>query len=89
MTDRISISKVIENLNTVIDVDKVYPKEDSSKVDVEDLKTIGLQLNKKQALELAAYLALAVSEGWEKIDLTGYREPKSNGKYRVTVTTNP
>ena len=46
MTTRISVSGILENLNTVIEVDKVYPKEDSPKVSTTDLKTIGIQLNK-------------------------------------------
>ena len=87
MTERISFYDVIDNLNTVIEVDRVYPKEDSKKVSIDDLKSIGLQLDEKQALELAGYLVLAVSNGWKKIDITGYRKPKKNGYYKLTVTT--
>ena len=87
MTTRISVSGILENLNTVIEVDKVFPKENSPKVSTADLKTIGIQLNKNQALQLAAYLSLAVSDGWDVIDITGYREPKRNNLYRLTITT--
>lgn len=44
---RIPINKVLDELNTIIDIDRIYPKEDSSKVNIEILKTIGLQLNPK------------------------------------------
>lgn len=87
MTERISINSILESLNTVIEVDRVFPKEDSPRVSMDDLKTIGIQLNKNQALQLAAYLSLAVSDDWSIIDITGYREPKKNGLYRLTITT--
>ena len=87
MTDRISFYDVIDKLNTVIEVDRVYPKEDSKKVSLDVLTSIGLQLNEKQALQLAGYLVLAVSNGWKKIDITGFRKPKKNGYYKLTVTT--
>ncbi|MGQ4876012.1 MAG: hypothetical protein ACP6IY_18255 [Promethearchaeia archaeon] len=87
MSERISIKKALENLNTVIDVDKVYPRENSDKVSIDTLKTIGIHLNKQQALELSAYLTLAILDGWEQIDITAYRKPKQNGKYRLTITS--
>ncbi len=87
MTDRISFNEVLDKLNTVIDVDRIYPKEDSRKVSLVELTTIGIRLSKAQALELAGYLSLAVSKGWKVIDITGYRKPKKSGFYKLTVTT--
>ena len=84
---RIPINKVLDELNTIIDIDRICPKEDSSKVNIEILKTIGLQLNPKQALELVAYLILAASAGWKVIDITGYRIIIKNSEYKLTVTT--
>ena len=88
MTERISINNVLEKLNTIVDVDKVYPVLDTKRVEkIEDLTTIGLRLDKSQALTLAGYLCLAVSQSWDYIDITGYRKPKKNGLHKVTVTT--
>lgn len=84
---RLPITNILQKLNTVIEVDKIFPRDDSPKISVNDLKTIGIQLNEKQALELAAYLTLAVSDGWKTIDMTGYRERKKNGLCQVTITT--
>ena len=84
---RISINTILEKLNTIIDVDRVFPREDSPKVSIDDPKTIGIQLTKKQALELAAYLTLAVSDGWDVIDITGFRKIIKNGKCRITITS--
>jgi hypothetical protein len=83
----ISINTILEKLNTIIDVDRVYPRENSPKVSIDDLKAIGIRLTQKQALELAAYLTLAVSDGWEVIDITGFRKIKKNGKYKITITS--
>ena len=79
---RRSIKEVLNELNTVVDVDKIYPTEDSSKIGLSELKTIGMQLSASQAPELASYLTLAVSAGWKTIDITGYRETKNSNSQR-------
>ena len=66
-------------------VNKVYPLLDTKK-DIKDLKTVGIQLSKNQAIELSRIL-LAVSQDWEVVDLTFYRNPSSDGKFRGTITT--
>ncbi len=65
---------------------RIYPTEDTSK-SVEDLKTIGIKLNKEQATHLARVL-LAVTQEWDEIDITAYRfdKRKSDGTYHITVT---
>lgn len=87
MTERISFNEVLDDLNTMIDIDRIYPKEDSRKVSLENLTTIGMRLSKDQALKFAGYLTLAASKGWNVFDITGYRKPKKNGLYKVTITT--
>ena len=66
---------------------RVYPIEGTEK-NVKDLKTIGVKLNKEQALHLARVL-LAVTQEWDEIDLTVYRleRRKSDSTYHVTVTS--
>jgi hypothetical protein len=66
-------------------VDKVYPLLETKKA-MDELKTIGIQLSKSQAVDLARIL-LAVSQEWDEIDLTFYRHPTSEGKFRGTITT--
>jgi len=83
-----SVSDILKSLNTVIEVEKVYPRENSPITSLTDLTAIGIRLKKSQALQLAAYLSLAVSDGWEVINITGYRNPKRNNLYRLTVTTH-
>jgi len=65
---------------------RIYPIEDTVK-DVKDLKTIGIKLNKDQAIHLARVL-LAVSQEWDEIDITAYRfeKRKKDGTYHITVT---
>lgn len=65
---------------------RIYPIEDTSK-DVKDLKTIGIRLNREQALHLARVL-LAATQEWDEIDITAYRfeKRKSDGPYHITVT---
>jgi len=50
---------------------KIYPTLDIKK-QVSDLKTVGLQLNKEQAIELAKKL-LGAAQSSNIIDITGYR----------------
>lgn len=65
---------------------RIYPIEDTSK-NVRDLKTIGIKLNREQALHLARVL-LAVTQEWDEVDITAYRfeKRKSDGTYHITVT---
>jgi hypothetical protein len=68
---------------------RIYPVEGSKKR-VDDLRTIGIKLNREQAINLARVL-LAVTQDWEDVDITGYRfeKRKSDGSYMVTVTHRP
>ncbi len=65
---------------------RIYPVEDTSK-NIKDLKTIGIKLNREQALHLARVL-LAVTQEWDEIDITAYRfeKRKNDGTYHITVT---
>jgi hypothetical protein len=75
-----------------IDVDsnlrcqRIYPVEGSKKR-VDDLRTIGIKMNRAQAIHLARVL-LAVTQDWDDVDLTGYRfeKRKSDDSYMLTVT---
>jgi len=66
---------------------RVYPIEETEK-NVKDLKTVGIRLNKEQALHLARVL-LAVTQEWDELDLTAYRLKmrKTDGTYQITVTS--
>ena len=66
-------------------VDKVYPLLETRKT-MGELKTIGVQLSKSQAIELSRIL-LAVTQDWEVVDLTFYRKPSGDGKFRGTIAT--
>jgi len=76
--------------NIVIDPNvrclRIYPIEDTNK-NVRDLKTVGIKLNREQAIHFARVL-LAVSQEWEEIDITAYRfeKRKNDGTYHITVT---
>ena len=65
---------------------RVYPTEDTSK-NITDLKTIGIRLDREQALHLSRVL-LAVTQEWNEIDITAYRfeKRKFDGTYHITVT---
>jgi hypothetical protein len=67
--------------------DRVYPTEDTKRT-VEDLQTVGIKLNKEQAIHLARVL-LAVTQDWDEIDITAYRfkKRKDDGTYVITVTS--
>jgi len=67
---------------------RVYPTEDSNK-EMSKLKTVGLSLNKNQALQLARILLLVTQE-WDNVDITCYRfkKRKSDGTYQITITTS-
>jgi len=51
---------------------RLYPVDGSTKT-LQELKTIGIRLNREQAIHLARVL-LAVSQDWPIIDITGYRK---------------
>jgi hypothetical protein len=67
--------------------DRVYPTEDSKRT-VADLQTVGIKLNKEQAIHLSRVL-LAVTQEWDEVDITAYRFKKrqDDGTYLVTVTS--
>ena len=66
---------------------RVYPLP-GTKRSIEELGTVAMVFDKKQAVELATRLLVA-SEAWEKIAVTGFRlrPRKSDGLFIVTVTT--
>lgn len=66
---------------------RIYPTEDSNKT-IENLKTVGIKLNKEQAVHLARVL-LAVSQEWDVIDITAWRfdKRKLDDTYHITVTS--
>jgi hypothetical protein len=67
---------------------RIYPVEDTRK-NVSELKTVGIKLSKDQAIHLARVL-LAVSQEWDKVDITGWRFDKrhSDRTYHLTITSN-
>lgn len=75
------------NIDPNVRVMRVYPIEGSKK-QITDLKTVGLKLNRDQAIHLARVL-LAAAQEWQEIDITAYRaQPRqSDGTYQVTVTS--
>jgi len=66
---------------------RIYPTEGTNK-NVSELQTIGIKLNREQAIHLARVL-LAASQNWDEIDITGFRfrERKSDGTFSLTVTS--
>lgn len=67
---------------------RVYPTEQTKK-SVSELKTVGMRLDKEQAIHLARVL-LAVTQEWEEVDITAYRleERIRDHTYHITVTSN-
>jgi hypothetical protein len=67
--------------------DRICPTEDTRRT-IGDLKTVGLKLNKDQAIDLARVL-LAVTQEWDEIEITAYRfeKQRADGTYLVTVTS--
>jgi len=69
---------------------RIYPVEDSKRKSksVSDLKTVGIQLSREQAIHLARVLLIAAQD-WETIDVTAWRvyKRKSDNSYNVTVTS--
>lgn len=69
-----------------IRAERIYPIEDTKK-EVSDLKTVGIKLNREQAIRLATAL-LAMAQEYDEIDLTGHRfERRKDGTYPLTVTS--
>jgi hypothetical protein len=52
----------------------------------EEHKTVGLQFEHEEAVRLAISLLLASLEK-RPVDITAYKIPRSDGKYKVTVTS--
>jgi hypothetical protein len=54
---------------------------------MDKLETVGIKLDRDQAIHLARVL-LAVSQDWPEIDITGYRlrPRKRDHSYGITVT---
>ncbi len=67
---------------------RIYPVEDkkNSAKTIADRKTVGLKLSREQAVHLARVLLVA-SQEWQAVDITAYRQKRSDGTYHVTVTT--
>jgi hypothetical protein len=66
---------------------RVYPTEETKR-SVSELQTIGIRLNKEQAIHLARVL-LVVTQEWDKVDITAYRFEKrqEDGTFRLTITS--
>jgi hypothetical protein len=66
---------------------RIYPIEGSLK-SVPNLESVGLKLNKAQAIILARLLLVA-SQDWDEIAVTAYRKDRRNtdGTYPITVTS--
>ena len=67
---------------------RVYPVQGTAK-SVTELKTVGLKMDRDQAVHLARVL-LAVAQDWEEIEIAAYRgdKRKLDGTYHVTVTSD-
>jgi len=65
---------------------RIYPVEETKK-QVDDLKTVGIKLNREQAVRLATAL-LAMAQEYDEVELTGHRfERRKDGTYPLTVTS--
>jgi hypothetical protein len=75
------------SIDSNVRCERIYPTEDTKRTIV-DLQTIGIRLNKEQAIHLARVL-LAVTQEWDEIDITGYRfrRRQDDGTYLLTVTS--
>jgi hypothetical protein len=75
------------SIDSNVRCDRIYPTEDTRRT-VEELQTIGIKLNKEQAIHLARVL-LAVTQEWDEVDITAYRFRKrqEDGTYLVTITS--
>lgn len=84
-TKRLSVASI--GLDPNVRCQRVYPVEGTRKT-VDILKTVGLRLNREQAVHLARVL-LAAAQEWDSVDITAYRFRKRrlDGTYQLTVTT--
>jgi hypothetical protein len=74
------------DLNPNIRCSNVYPIEGSKK-SIKDLKTVGIELSREQAIHLARALLVA-TQNWDKINITGFRKKRvSDGTNHLTVTS--
>jgi len=66
---------------------RIYPTEETKR-SVSELQTVGIRLNKEQAIHLARML-LVVTQEWDEVDITAYRFEKrqADGTYRLTITS--
>ena len=65
---------------------RIYPVE-LTKKNLSKLKTVGIKLTKKQAVDLGTSLLVA-SQEWEEMDLTGHRlKKRSDDTYQLTLTS--
>jgi hypothetical protein len=75
------------SIDSNVRCDRIYPTEDTKRT-IADLQTVGIRLNKEQAIHLARVL-LAVTQNWDEVDITGYRfrRRQDDGTYLLTVTS--
>jgi hypothetical protein len=75
------------SIDSNVRCDRIYPTEDTKRT-VDDLQTVGIKLNREQAIHLARVL-LAVTQEWDEVDITAYRFRKrqDDGTYLITVTS--
>jgi len=75
------------SIDSNVRCERIYPTEDTKRT-IADLQTVGIRLNKEQAVHLARVL-LAVTQEWDEIDITGYRFRRrhDDGTYLLTVTS--
>ncbi len=65
---------------------RIYPVESNNK-HVSELKTVGIKINKYQAIDLARAL-LAATQEWDEMELTGYRlKRRSDNTFQLTLTS--
>src|SRR5205085_10931192 len=74
------------SIDSNVRCERIYPTEDTKRT-ITDLQTVGIRLNKEQAIHLARVL-LAVTQEWDEIDITAKRFAKrQDGTYGITVTS--
>lgn len=74
-------------IDTNVRCRRIYPTEETKR-SVIDLQTIGIRLDRDQAIHLARVL-LAVTQEWSEVEITAYRSEKrqEDGTYRLTITS--
>ncbi|WP_088254905.1 hypothetical protein [Fimbriiglobus ruber] len=75
------------SIDSNVRCERIYPTEDTKRT-IADLQTVGIRLNKEQAIHLARVL-LAVTQEWDEIDITAYRleRRQEDGTFKITVTS--